>query len=85
MRPKVFCFQFGGNNLTFARGEKNKNEKKKSCKFVNQKYAKFILLFQTIFKLLAFRHAGACLTLLCNTAEENLRGMKERKNERKKE
>ena len=29
------------------------------------------------FLKLAFRHAGACLTLLCNTVEENLRGMKE--------
>ena len=32
-----------------------------------------------------FRHTGACLTLLCNTVEENLRGMKERMKERKKE
>ena len=28
-------------------------------------------------KVLSFRHASACLTLLYNTAEENLRGMKE--------
>ena len=34
------------------------------------------------FLKLAFRHAGACLTLLYNTVEENLRGMKERMSER---
>ena len=36
----------------------------------------------SIFLLLAFRHAGACLTLLYNTVEENLRGMNERMTER---
>ena len=37
---------------------------------------KFHFLFQLFFRL-AFRHAGACLTLLYNTVEESLRGMKE--------
>ena len=36
-----------------------------------------------LFLLLAFRHAGACLTLLYNIDEENLRGMNERMKERK--
>ena len=36
-------------------------------------------------EVLAFRHAGACLTLLCNTVDENSRGMKEWKKERMKE
>ena len=33
------------------------------------------------FYILAFRHAGACLTLLFNAVEENLRGMNERMND----
>ena len=33
------------------------------------------------FWILAFRQAGACLTLLCHTVEENLKGMKEWKND----
>ena len=34
------------------------------------------------FVILVFRHAYACLTLLYNIVEENLRAMKERKKER---
>ena len=61
-----------------------KSQKRKEKLFA--KKVKFPTIDNTEkFKLLAFRHAGACLTLLHNTVEENLRGMTERKNERKNE
>ena len=41
------------------------------------------VLCNNYLSLLAFRHADAGLKLLYNTVEDNLRGMKERKKERK--
>ena len=61
--------------------ESGKSQKQKEKLFA--KKVKFPTIDNTEkFKLLAFRHAGACLTLLRNTVEENLRGMKDRMKER---
>ena len=91
--PKLKLWQWRGLNSRIATYRGNFD----SYRWSSYLWGNLLEIVQTknvyFLIILAFRHAGTCLTLVWNTVEENLRGMKEwrdermkeRKNERKKE